>query len=142
MKIEMMFHTTTKSVEIFNVTIQNTEGNFEFKTQLNKVEKDTLLSLPNPNYQEIISHFPHLNDMKLNNTVKNKELLAHVMLGVSNYAKIKIQERPRIRQPDDPVAELTRFGWFVMSPSHESNMSFLLFSNTSAQDYENSALWM
>ena len=37
-KFEMMFHTTTKWVEIFNVTIQNIEGNFELKTQLNKVE--------------------------------------------------------------------------------------------------------
>ena len=63
-KIEMMFHTTTKWVERFDVTIQNIEGNFELKTQLNKAEKDTLLSLPNPNYLEIISHYPHLNDIK------------------------------------------------------------------------------
>ena len=46
------------------------EGNFELKTQLNKAEKDTLLSLPNPNYLEIISHYPHLNDIKLNDIVK------------------------------------------------------------------------
>ena len=62
-KTEMMFHTTIKWVEIFDVTIQNTEGTFELKTQLNKVEKDTLLSLPNLNYLEIISHFPHLKDI-------------------------------------------------------------------------------
>ena len=30
-KIEMMSHTTTKWVEIFDVTIQNIEGNFELK---------------------------------------------------------------------------------------------------------------
>ena len=52
-----MFLTTTKWVEIFDATIQNNEGNFQMKTQFNKVEKDTILSLPNPNYQEIISHF-------------------------------------------------------------------------------------
>ena len=135
-KTEMMFHTTTKWVEIFDVTIQNIEGNFELKTQLNKVEKDTLLSLPNPNYLEIISHYPHLNDIKLNDIVKKKELPVHVILGVSDYAKIKMQERPRIGQPGDPIAELTRFGWFIMSPGHESNLTHLLFSNTSAQDYE------
>ena len=43
----MMFHTTTKWVERFDVTIQNIEGNFELKTQLNKAEKDTLLLYPN-----------------------------------------------------------------------------------------------
>ena len=51
-----MFHTTTKWVEILDVTIQNIDGNFELKTQLNKVEKDTPLSLANPNYLEILSH--------------------------------------------------------------------------------------
>ena len=131
-KTEMMFHTTTKWVEIFDVTIENIEGNFELKTQLNNVEKDTLLSLPNPNYLEIISHYPHLNDIKLNNIVKKKELPVHVILGVSDYAKIKMQERPTIGQPGDPIAELTRFGWFIVSPGHENNLTHLLFSNTSA----------
>ena len=31
---------------------------------------------------------------------------------------------------------LTRFGWFIMSPGHESNMTHLLFSNISAQDHD------
>ena len=65
----MMFYTATKWVEKFDVTIQNIENT----TQLNKVEKDTLLFLPNPNYQEITSHFPHLNEIKLNDTVKKKK---------------------------------------------------------------------
>ena len=71
--IEMMFYTATKWIEKFDLTVQNIEENFEFKTQLNKVEKDTLLFLPNPNYQEITSHFPHLNEIKLNDTVKKKK---------------------------------------------------------------------
>ena len=60
----------------------------------------------------------------------------HVILGVSDYTKIKMQDRLRIEQPGDPIAELTRFGWFIMSPGHESNLAHLLFSNTSAQDGE------
>ena len=95
-KIEMMFHITVKRVEIFDVTIQNIEGNFELKTQLNKVEKDTLLSLPNPNY-----HFPDLNNIKLNDIVKKKKLPVHVILGVRDYAKIKMQEKSRIGQSGD-----------------------------------------
>ena len=112
------------------------EGNFELKTQLNEVEKDTLLSLPNPNYLEIISHYSHLNGIKLNDIVEKKELSVHVTLGVSDYAKIKMEERPRIEQPGDSIAELTRFGWFIMSLGHENNLTHLLFSNTSAQAYE------
>ena len=60
----------------------------------------------------------------------------HVILGVSDYTKIKMHDRLRIGQPGDPIAELTRFGWFIMSPGHESNLTHLLFSNTSAQDGE------
>ena len=106
---------------VFDVTIQNIEGNFDFKTQLNKVEKYILLSLPSPNYQEIRSHFPHLNDIKLNDTVKKRELTVHVILGINDYAKIKMQERPRIVQPGDPIPRLTGFGWFIMSPNQESS---------------------
>ena len=69
-----MFHTTVKRIKIFNVTIRSVKGNFGFKTQRNKVEKHNLLSLTNLNYEEIISHFPHLNNIKLNDTVKKKEL--------------------------------------------------------------------
>ena len=105
-KIKMMFHATTRWVEIFDVTIQKIEGNFELKTQLNTVEKDTLLSLPNPNYLETISHFPHPNDTKLNDVVKKKELLVHVTLGGGDYTKTKMQRRHRIGQPGDSTAEL------------------------------------
>ena len=59
-----------------------------------------------------------------------------MILGVSDYTKIKMQDRLRIEQPGNPIAELTRFGWFIMSPGHESNLTHLLFSNTSAQDGE------
>ena len=47
-----------------------------------------------------------------------------------------MQERHRIGQPGDPIAELTQFGWFIMSSGDESNLTHLLFSNNSAQDYE------
>ena len=82
-KIEMMFHTTTKWVEIYDVTIQNIEVNFE------------------------LSHYPHLNDIKLNDIVKKKEFPEHVILDVSDYANIIMQERPRVEQPGDPIAELS-----------------------------------
>ena len=58
-----------------------------------------------------------------------------MILGVSDYAKLKMQERPRIGQPGDPSAESTRFGWYIMSLGHESNISDLLYSNTSAKNY-------
>jgi hypothetical protein len=39
------------------------------------------------------------------------ELPVHLILGASEYAKIKTETRPRVGKPGDPVAEFTRFGW-------------------------------
>lgn len=39
-----------------------------------------------------------------------QELPIHVILGASEYAKLKTNTVPRVGQPGDPVAELTSFG--------------------------------
>ena len=41
-------------------------------------------------------------------------LPVHVILGSGEYAKIKTQTRPRIGDEKAPIAELTKFGWFLM----------------------------
>ena len=74
------------------------------------------------------NHIPFPNDIQLNDTVKKKELPVHVILRVNDYAKVKMQERPRIGQPGSPIAELTQFGQFIMSPGHESNFSSIVCS--------------
>ena len=61
----------------------------------------------------------------------------HIILGVNNYTKIKTQERPRVRPEGEPVAELTKLGWVVVSPGNSSEVTNLLFSKTSLHDYEN-----
>ena len=71
--------------------------------------------------------YPIPNDIKLNDTVKKKELPVHVISGVSDYVKVKIQERPRIGQPGDSIADLSLFGWFIISSGHESNVSSVIF---------------
>ena len=44
------------------------------------------------------------------------ELPIHLILGLSEYAKIKTETKPKLGKPGQPVAELTQFGWTVMSP--------------------------
>ena len=46
---------------------------------------------------------------------KKTELPIHLVFGASDYTKIKIQEMPRVGKLGEPVAELTRFGWVLMS---------------------------
>ena len=43
---------------------------------------------------------------------------------------------PRVGSPGEPVAELTQFGWVIMSPGNEIDLNNLILSRTSIDDYE------
>ena len=77
-----------------------------------EVERETLLSLPNPNYESVLRQYHHLRDIKINDTDTKAELPVHLILGASEYTRIKVQEMPRVGQPGKPIAELRRLGWF------------------------------
>ena len=47
-RIDMMMSSTTQKVEIYDVTVADFGGKFEMKTQMSKVDKSVLLSVPNP----------------------------------------------------------------------------------------------
>ena len=66
------------------------------------------------------------------------KLPVHLILGASEYAKLKTDQPPRIGQTGEPVAELTKFGWTIMSPGKESvDLSNLLMTQTSQADLRN-----
>ena len=43
------------------------------------------------------------------------ELPIHLVLGAAEYSKIKTATKPRVGKPGEPVAELTRLGWSMLS---------------------------
>ena len=47
--IKMMLYTATSKINIYDVKIENLQSDFEFRTELNPVVKDVLLTVPNPN---------------------------------------------------------------------------------------------
>ena len=42
----------------------------------------------------------------------------------------------RIGQENDPIAKLTKFGWFLMSPGTEFDKNIMLFTQTSQSNCE------
>eukprot|EP00794_Sanderia_malayensis_P002764 gene2764-biopygen2282 len=70
---------------------------------------------------------------------KKDDLLIHVMIGASDFAKIKTPTKPRIGRPEEPIAELTNFGWTIMSPGHEPVSTNALLTRTKEVDFEK--LW-
>ena len=92
--------------------------------------------MPNPNYPEIQKSYNHLKDIIINDTDIKKELPVHVTLGAGDYTKVKTQERAKVGQPGEPIAELTKLGWVVISHGQEASFTKMLFSKTSVHDYD------
>ena len=128
---------STKSIPVYSVEIRDSDHEFKFQTEISKLEKSVLLELPDPEYQNLQNSYQHLKDIKINDHDKKLELPVHVILGVNDYTRIKTQERPRVGLPGEPIAELTKLGWVILSPGKENASTNILFTKTSLHDYEN-----
>ena len=135
-RIEMMMTSTSQKIEMYKVQISNIRGDFNLPTTLSKVDKGTLLTVPNPRYADIISKHQHLKGVVIDDTDTKPELPIHVILGASEYAKLKTKSAPRVGEPGEPVAELTSFGWTIMSPGAETNLSSVYLTRSSSTDFE------
>ena len=81
---------------MFEIEINDVSRNFQFREEVSKVERETLLSLPNHNHESVLRQHQHLRDIKMNDTDTKAELPNHLILGTSEYTRIKVQEMPRV----------------------------------------------
>ena len=102
-----------------------------------KVNKTELLSIENPNNHALIERYAHLNCVKVHDDDTKASLPVYFVLGSGVYAGIKTETKPRIGKENDPIAELTKSGWFLMSPGKEFDKNIMLLTQTSQSDYEN-----
>ena len=117
--IDMIMSSTTSKLEIYDVEISELLEKIKINSAVYKVEKNTLLSLPNPKYMAIIDQCKYLAGINMNDNHTKSELPIYMILGASNYARIKVPEMPKVGSPGEPVVESTRFGWVIMSPGNE-----------------------
>ena len=120
--IETLTNPTTKKLKIYHLKVENLDENFSFQTELSKLEREVLVTLPNPKYNEIIETYDHLKGIKMNERDTKPELPIHAILGASDYVKTKMQKCPRVGKIDEPIAEQTKMGWVIMSPGTESDL--------------------
>ena len=133
--IEMMLCTTKKTINVYDLEISDVDKHFNLSCEVNRVEKDVLLTLPNPRYDKLISKNGHLKGIKMHDTDVKDFLPIHLILGANEYSRIKTTTPAKIGIPGQPVAEKTEFGWVVMSPGKESQLSPLMFARDSHDDY-------
>ena len=78
------------------------------------MNKSELLFIDNPNYLDLIEKHPHLKGVHVNDNDTKASLPVHLVLGSEEYTRIKTETRPNIGQENDPIAEMTMFGWFLI----------------------------
>ena len=63
-----MLYTASSKINIYNVKIVNlklNQSDFKLKTELNALDKYVLLSVPNPSYESMLSCYPQLKGVKM-----------------------------------------------------------------------------
>ena len=126
---------TNRKSEIYDPEMSELSEKFKINSAVYKVEKNTLLPLPNPKYKAIIDQYKYLAGINMNDKDTKPEY-THMTLGDSDYAKIRGLQMPTVGSSGEPVAELTRFRWVIMSPGNEINLTNLMLSKTSIDDYK------
>ena len=119
--------TNTRKIKIYSVKIQDINYEFIFETELNHLEKEVLLELSNPKYWDLQNTYVYLKDLQINDHDPRSELPVHVILGISDYKKIKTQERLGVDLPGEPIAELTKFGWVIVSSEKKLELQICYF---------------
>ena len=65
-------------------------------------------SIPNPMYAEKISQYTHLEGVVMDDDVSKPELQVHLILGASEYSRIKTSTKPKLGQPVADLPPLDR----------------------------------
>ena len=64
----MMMQTSNKTIDVHKLEVTDVKDSFVLKTEVTRVERSNLLSLPNPKYNETIKRFEHLKGVTMDDT--------------------------------------------------------------------------
>lgn len=78
-QIEMIVCSTVQRVQSYKVDISSVDGKYEMTTQVNKVDKGVLFTVPNPKYEDLINKYHHLQGLAMDDNDKKSELLIQDM---------------------------------------------------------------
>ena len=120
--IETLTNLATKKLKIYSIKIQDVNEKYSFNTELNKLEREVWLTLPNMKYSKILKNYPHLTEVHMNDTDEKEQLPVHIILGASDFVKIKMEKSPWVGKIGEPFGELTKMGFVMMSPGRESDL--------------------
>ena len=126
---------TNQVIELHKLKISNVDVSFHLKTEVTKVNRTQLLFLGK--YKEKIARLSHLQGIIMDDTDEKAELLIHPILEASEYVRVKVNSMSRIGKPGKLIAKLTPFGWTMMSPGKEVDLTNMFLTQASSCDYKN-----
>ena len=83
----------------------------------------------------MIQEFRHLKGVSMDDTDNKANLPIHLILGASEYTRIKTKHVLRIGEPGEPIAEYVAFGWTIMSGGKEKGFNQMLLARDTEADY-------
>ena len=92
--------------------------------------------LDNPRYAERIANHSHLIEVELEYQLLERRLPVHIILGANEYMQICTHMQLRVGRRREPVAEFTHFGWALMAPGIEADLSAGFLAMDAVSDYE------
>ena len=130
-----MLHTSNTFIDIYDVEITNTKGDFTVNTEVSKVDRAELIPMPNPHYKDIIQTYTHLQGVQMEDNDTKEYLPVHVILGASEYANIITKGDVKVGQKGEPVAEYTAFGWVIIAGGKKRTSNYLMLTSSAEADY-------
>ena len=134
--IDMLIASKAARFEVYNLELNSLDHQFSLTTKVTKINKSELSTVPNPNYVQLCQNHPHLKGVTLNDDSTKPSHPVYVVLGSGDYARIKTVTKPRIGNDHEPIPELTKFDWFLMSPEKEFDQNVMMLTQTTHVDYE------
>lgn len=123
-------------VELYNVTVTSITGQFSMSVTISKVDKSELIMLENLKYEDLINKYTHLSGVHMDDNDTKPQLPIHLVLGASEYARVKTSTSSKIASSGQPVAEKTTLGWTIMSPGREHEASTTFLTQSTSVDVE------
>lgn len=130
-----MIHATPTDMQVYEVQMINIEGNFTISAEVSKFSKPKLISLPNPCYKDVIQKYSYLKGIQINGNDEKTELLIHIVIGTSKYAKIKTKRNIRIEKIGEQVAKHPAFVWIILSGGRDTTQNHMLLTRSNEADY-------
>ena len=94
--IEMLMANTVKTFNIYKLEISDDNGTFTLETEITQVDRDVIMTIPNPQYQDVLKKYNHLKRVKIIDKDTKKELPMQISLGASDYSRIKTSTGTRV----------------------------------------------